>query len=95
MKAGILYAAKDIRVGEAPTPEIKPDEVLVESQAAGICGTDLHIYLGEFEDRVAYPAIQGHEFGGVIVEVGSEVSGMLRTAYVPSMVAMAMVGTRK
>jgi 2-desacetyl-2-hydroxyethyl bacteriochlorophyllide A dehydrogenase len=75
MKAGILYNAKDIRVGEAPTPEIKPNEVLVESKAAGICGTDLHIYLGEFEARVSYPAIQGHEFGGVIVEVGSDVSG--------------------
>jgi len=75
MKAGILYNAKDIRVGEAPMPQIKPDEVLVESKAAGICGTDLHIYLGEFEARVNYPAIQGHEFGGVIVEVGSDVEG--------------------
>ncbi len=75
MKAGILYNAKDIRVGQAPLPEIKPNEVLLESKAAGICGTDLHIYLGEFEGRVKYPAIQGHEFGGVIAEVGSEVSG--------------------
>jgi 2-desacetyl-2-hydroxyethyl bacteriochlorophyllide A dehydrogenase len=73
MKAGILYAAKDIRVGEAPTPEIGPDEVLLESKVAGICGTDLHIYLGEFEARVSYPAIQGHEFGGVIAEVGQNV----------------------
>lgn len=75
MKAGILHRAKDIRVGEAPMPEIGPDEVLVESKAAGICGTDLHIYLGEFENRVAYPVIQGHEFGGVVAEVGSAVRG--------------------
>ena len=75
MKAGILYAAKDIRPGEAPDPVIKPDEVLLESRAAGICGTDLHIYRGEFEQRVSYPAIQGHEFGGVIAEVGEEVHG--------------------
>lgn len=75
MKAAILYGAKDIRVGEAPMPTIRPDEVLVESKAAGICGTDLHIYLGEFESRVRYPAIQGHEFGGVVVEVGSQVRG--------------------
>jgi len=73
MKAGILYNAKDIRIGEAPTPEIGPDEVLLESKAAGICGTDHHIYLGEFEARVSYPAIQGHEFGGVIAEVGENV----------------------
>jgi threonine dehydrogenase-like Zn-dependent dehydrogenase len=75
MKAGILYAAKDIRLGEAPEPIIKPDEVLLESQVAGICGTDLHIYRGEFESRVSYPAIQGHEFGGVIASTGAEVDG--------------------
>jgi 2-desacetyl-2-hydroxyethyl bacteriochlorophyllide A dehydrogenase len=75
MKAGVLYGPKNIRVGEVPTPTIRPDEVLVQSKAAGICGTDLHIYLGEFEARVDYPVIQGHELGGVVAEVGSEVRG--------------------
>jgi threonine dehydrogenase-like Zn-dependent dehydrogenase len=75
MKAGILYGKKDIRVGQTTEPLIGPDDVLLESHAAGICGTDLHIYRGEFEDRVHYPAIQGHEFGGVIVEVRKNVSG--------------------
>ncbi len=75
MKAGILYNASDIRFGEAPAPTIGPNEVLLESRAAGICGTDLHIFRGEFEDRVSYPAIQGHEFGGLIAEVGAEVRG--------------------
>lgn len=75
MKAGVLYGPRDIRVGEVPTPTIRPDEVLVQSKAAGICGTDLHIYLGEFEAQVAYPVIQGHELGGVVAEVGSEVRG--------------------
>ena len=75
MKAGILYAAKDIHVGEMPDPVIGSDDVLLESHAAGICGTDLHIYRGEFENRVSYPAVQGHEFGGVIVDVGKNVSG--------------------
>ena len=44
MKAGILYNASDIRVGEAPDPKIRPDEVLIESNAglganykAGFC----------------------------------------------------------
>jgi len=75
MKAGILYNAHDIRLGEAPTPTLGPNEVLLESQAAGICGTDLHIYRGEFVGRVSYPAIQGHEFGGIIAEVGAAVRG--------------------
>ena len=70
MKAGILYADKDIRPGESVDPKINPDEVLLQSQFAGICGTDLHIYRGEFHERVKFPSIQGHEFGGEILEVG-------------------------
>ena len=73
MKAGILYNDRDIRMGDAPDPRLKPDEVLVESGFAGICGTDVHIYRGEFHERVKFPAIQGHEFGGVIRQVGQDV----------------------
>lgn len=73
MRAGILYGPKDIRLGDAPKPVVGPDEVLLQSKAAGICGTDLHIYRGEFVGRVSYPAIQGHEFGGVIADVGENV----------------------
>jgi len=73
MKAAILYNDRDLRVGTAPDPRIKPNEVLVKTGYAGICGTDLHIFRGEFHARVTYPAIQGHEFGGVIEEVGAEV----------------------
>ena len=73
MKAGILYDDLNIRLGETPEPRIRPDEVLVRSIFAGICGTDLHIYRGEFHSRVKVPAIPGHEFGGVIEELGSDV----------------------
>lgn len=75
MKAGILYGDKDMRVGQAPDPAVRPDEVLVRTAFAGICGTDLHIYRGEFHSRVQFPAIQGHEFGGVIRELGKDVKG--------------------
>jgi 2-desacetyl-2-hydroxyethyl bacteriochlorophyllide A dehydrogenase len=74
MKAGILYQERDIRVGDAPDPHVGPDEVLIATHCAGICGTDLHIYRGEFHGRVTYPAIQGHEFGGIIQELGREVT---------------------
>ncbi len=76
MKAGILYGDNDIRVGDAADPHIGPDDVLVKSQYAGICGTDLHIYRGEFHNRVTYPAIQGHEFGGIVEEIGAHVEGI-------------------
>ena len=75
MKAGILYDDRDIRVGDAPDPRIGPDEVLIATHYAGICGTDLHIYRGEFHSRVVYPAIPGHEFGGIVEEVGKDVKG--------------------
>jgi threonine dehydrogenase-like Zn-dependent dehydrogenase len=74
MKAGILYGDRDIRVGEVPDPPVRPGEVVVRSECAGICGTDLHIYRGEFHGRVPFPAIQGHEFGGVIEAVGPGVT---------------------
>ena len=75
MKAAILYSDRQIRIGDAPDPEIKPNEVLVKSLYAGICGTDLHVYRGEFHDRVGFPAILGHEFGGIVEEVGKDIVG--------------------
>jgi (R,R)-butanediol dehydrogenase/meso-butanediol dehydrogenase/diacetyl reductase len=75
MKAGILYNDRDIRVGEVPEPRIGPDQVLVAPSFSGICGTDLHVFRGEFHGRVTYPAILGHEFGGIIQEVGRDVRG--------------------
>jgi len=74
MKAGILFEPRDIRLDEARDPVIGPDEVLLQSSRAGICGTDLHIFRGEFENRVPYPAILGHEFGGLVVEAGKNVT---------------------
>ena len=75
MKAAILYDDRDIRPGQAPDPRVGPGEVLINSRYAGICGTDLHIYRGEFHERVTYPAILGHEFGGIVEEVGRGVAG--------------------
>lgn len=75
MKAGVLYADRDIRLGELPDPQIGPDDVLIATSFAGICGTDLHIYRGEFHNRVKYPAVPGHEFGGIVQEVGRNVVG--------------------
>jgi threonine dehydrogenase-like Zn-dependent dehydrogenase len=76
MKAGILYDDRSIRMGDAPDPSLGVDEVLIEPAYAGLCGTDLHIFRGEFRSRVKFPAILGHEFGGTIVELGKNVAGL-------------------
>jgi threonine dehydrogenase-like Zn-dependent dehydrogenase len=58
---------------EVPSPHPGPDQVLVRVSWSSICGTDLHIYLGEFKERVIYPRILGHEFCGAIESVGKGV----------------------
>src|ERR1700675_4915707 len=61
----------NVSVEELPAPVAGPEEVVVEVDSAGICGTDLHIYLDEFE--TAPPVTIGHEFAGRIVETGKNV----------------------
>ena len=58
----ILYAERDI-------PQPAPQEVLIKVMASGICGTDIHIYNGEYLGD--YPVVPGHEFSGVVSAVGS------------------------
>ncbi|XP_063372322.1 uncharacterized protein LOC134660485 isoform X1 [Cydia amplana] len=54
-----------------PLPKIVEDnDVIVKVHYAGICGTDLHIIQGEFPARKDRPLAMGHEFSGVITEVG-------------------------
>lgn len=68
-----------IRVGELPIPRISPEEVLIRVKAAGICGSDVHIYewTRGYEHLAKHmPVVLGHEFAGEVVEVGSGVSGI-------------------
>lgn len=78
MKAAVLYNDREIRLGQVADPQMGPDDVLIATSYAGICGTDLHIFRGEFHARVKYPAVLGHEFGGVVVEVGQNVKNFRR-----------------
>lgn len=58
-----------------PVPHVSsPYEVLVKVAFSGICGTDLHILAGEFPS--AKCVILGHEFAGVVSEIGTEVKGI-------------------
>jgi threonine 3-dehydrogenase len=70
-------AAKGLSLGEAPVPKIGPNEVLIRVRAAGICGTDAHIYDWNAwaQERIKPPLVVGHEFAGEIVELGSQVRG--------------------
>lgn len=72
MLAAQLDAPEKVRVIDAPMPIHGSGDVLIEVAAAGICGTDIHIYHGEYE--ATYPLIPGHEFSGTVVAVGAEVT---------------------
>jgi threonine 3-dehydrogenase len=65
-----------LALGESPIPEIGPSEVLIKVRAAGICGTDLHIYNWDqwSRNRIRPPVIIGHEFVGEVVAAGKMVS---------------------
>jgi len=60
---------------EVPVPEIGDEDVLLQTQAVSVCGSDLHQWRGGISWTVNYPCILGHEFAGVIVEKGSKVKG--------------------
>jgi D-arabinitol dehydrogenase (NADP+) len=71
MQAAQIEAPEKAHIVEVEAPTPGPGDVLIEVAAAGICGTDLHIYHGEYE--ATYPIIPGHEFSGTVVSVGEGV----------------------
>jgi len=68
MKAVVLSAVNALAIAEVEKPKPGSKECLVKVLACGICGTDRHIYHGEYPSTK--PVILGHEFGGVIEEAG-------------------------
>lgn len=59
---------------DRPIPYLKPDDVLIRIEYAGICGTDLAIIRGEY--RVPLPLVLGHEFAGHIEKVGTNITDL-------------------
>ena len=84
MKAAVWYGQKDVRVEDRKSKELQDNEVKVKVSWAGICGTDLHEYLegpifistdkpDPFLGQKA-PVTLGHEFAGVVDDIGSKVT---------------------
>jgi alcohol dehydrogenase/L-iditol 2-dehydrogenase len=75
---GLVNYAKEpgsVELRELLVPEFGEEDVLLHVQAVGVCGSDLHQYHGKQSWRVNYPVVLGHEFAGVIAEVGNRVVG--------------------
>ncbi|MCE2400705.1 alcohol dehydrogenase catalytic domain-containing protein [Candidatus Poribacteria bacterium] len=73
MKAAQFYGGKDIRVETVRDPTPDAEQVLVQVEAAGICGSDLHGYHHQ-PDKPLSPRIGGHELAGQIVDIGKDVT---------------------
>jgi L-iditol 2-dehydrogenase len=76
MRALLLDAERHLTVVDLPVPELeRPDDVLVHVRAVGICGSDLHGYLGHTGRRIP-PLVMGHEATGEVIAVGPDVRGL-------------------
>lgn len=73
MRAVVFQKSGELALVDRPEPVVGPKDVLVETAAVGVCGTDVHVFDGEFEGTV-YPLVPGHEASGTVVAVGSEVT---------------------
>lgn len=69
MKALRYLGPEELRVEEVNMPQPGPGEVLIRVRACGICGSDVHGYLGLTGRRIA-PMTMGHEFCGEVAELG-------------------------
>jgi 2-desacetyl-2-hydroxyethyl bacteriochlorophyllide A dehydrogenase len=71
MDCVVINQPGEMLITQKDVPAPGAGEVLIKVMASGICGTDLHIFRGEYLGN--YPVIPGHEFSGVITAVGSDV----------------------
>lgn len=71
MRAVVFHQIGQWSIEDVPDPTPAPNEVVVQTKACGLCGTDLHLLKGEYNPQ--YPVTPGHEYAGVVVEVGRAV----------------------
>ena len=75
MKGNFFLGNKQFEVRDMVFPAPGPDQVFIRNRAAGICGTDVHIYHGEKGSAdVTPPVVLGHEYSGVVEAVGENVT---------------------
>ena len=81
MQGTVLYGPRDIRFEDRPEPTItKPTDAIIRLSATCICGSDLWPYRGI--QPIAQPTPMGHEYCGVVEEVGKEVNKIKRGQFV-------------
>jgi threonine dehydrogenase-like Zn-dependent dehydrogenase len=88
MRAAVMEKPHKLVIKEVPVPQISDDEVLIKVKYTGICGTDWSIYTGKYSaDKL--PMIPGHEFSGVISEVGRNAKNLQEGDHVTADINMS------
>ncbi len=69
---------KGIWMEDVPIPDVGPNDVLIKIKKSAICGTDLHIYEWDewAQQTIKPPLVIGHEYVGIVAEIGDEVSNV-------------------
>src|SRR5690606_31110344 len=78
MDALVKYDSRDhaVEIRDIPEPPAPgPDQVIIEVKAAGVCGSDLHMWHENHSWKIKLPLVLGHEFCGVVADVGANVTG--------------------
>lgn len=75
MKALVYHGPRDLRLEQVPTPQPGAGEVRLKVLSTGICGSDVHGYLGITGRRIP-PMVMGHEFAGVVDAAGHGADGV-------------------
>jgi len=75
MRQARLVKPEKVILEEVERPDPGPDQVLIKVRRVGICGSDIHAYYDK-HPYIECPIVQGHEFSGEIVELGSQVAGL-------------------
>ena len=75
-QAAFYRGDKHFTVEAVNTPPPGPGQVQIDVAYCGICGTDLHIYLGHMDTRVGFERTIGHEMSGVVSAIGDGVEGL-------------------
>jgi 2-desacetyl-2-hydroxyethyl bacteriochlorophyllide A dehydrogenase len=84
MKQAVMTAPGEIKVHEIEVPEPGENEVLLEIQRIGVCGSDVHVFHG-MHPYTNYPVVQGHEYSAILAAVGEGVQGLTPGMKVTSM----------
>jgi alcohol dehydrogenase/L-iditol 2-dehydrogenase len=64
-----------VELRELDIPLIGEDDVLLQVENVGVCGSDLHQWTADHSWHVNYPVVLGHEFGGIVINTGKNVKG--------------------